>query len=285
MDLIGMSKTSTDATVRTPKRIGYTVVPNGVLPEGKISARSWGLYVYLLSRPPGWEIRTPQLQKVFSEGRDAIYTALKELVDVGLMELENYLSPEKQPRRRYVMVAPEEVNAPSESSPICPNPEKPDPGNPYPEKPWVTTTDINQAGTEPLLNPFTPEQDSGQMLHPHSYERGSENKKSAGELADPISPAWYASQDRQIILSNIQAIAKAKTAKDPVKAAHLVEALHDNLCKAFNSDGDGIDGLIWDYNWEPKKPQADRKQAAIWLNKLIGKWKGYTEVTWRGPTG
>lgn len=273
-----MDKTSTQAaTIRTPKRNGYTVIPNGVLPEGKISARSWGLYVYLLSRPPGWEIRTSQLQKIFSEGRDAIRTALRELISVDLMRMENYHTPEGLQRKRYAMISPEDA---------LKSPETGFQGteNPPAEKPSVTITDLSHTGTEPLLNPFTPEQDSGQMLHPHSYERGSENKKSAGELADPISPAWYASQDRQIILSNIQAIANAKAAKDPVTAAHLVETLHDNLCKAFNSDGDGLDSLIWDYNWEPKKPQATKLEAAIWLNKLLNEWQKETTLEWRGPT-
>lgn len=128
-------------TVKTPKRIGYTVVPNGVLPEGKISARAWGLYVYLLSRPPGWEIRTPQLQKVFSEGRDAIYTALRELVEAGLMRLESYRTIEGLPRKRYVMIAPEKVTE-------SPDTDFQDTGNQDAEKPCETTTDINQAGSK-----------------------------------------------------------------------------------------------------------------------------------------
>lgn len=151
------------------------------------------------------------------------------------------------------------------------------------------TTSRREQNKHPKLDPdlttlstFTSEQDSEQMLHPRFTNRGDENKKSAGELADPISPAWYASEDRSIILSNIQAIARAKAAKDPVTAGHGVNQLHDNLCAAFNSDGDGLDGLIWDYNWEPKKPQATKLAAAIWLNQLLNEWQKETPITWRG---
>lgn len=158
-----------DGTIRTPKRIGYTVVPNGVLPEGKISARAWGLYVYLLSRPPGWEIRTPQLQKVFSEGRDAIYTALRELVDADLMHLESYRTPEGLPRKRYVMIAPEKILE-------SPNTGFQDTGNQDTEKPWVTTTDINQSDDKSLRNPFTSEQSSDGMLHVQSSITPTETK-------------------------------------------------------------------------------------------------------------
>lgn len=129
---------------------------------------------------------------------------------------------------------------------------------------------------------FTPEQDSEQMLHPHSHERGNEIKKSAGELADPISPAWHTSEDRQIIIRNIQAIATLKAAKDPTGAQNGVNRLHDNLTTAFNSDGDIIDGMIWDYNWEPSKPQTNKLEAAIWLNQLLNAWQNETSIEWRG---
>lgn len=75
----------TEDQISVPKRAGYTVIPNGILPEGQISARAWGIYAYLLSRPDGWIIRVPHLQTVFKEGRGAIYTALHELCELDLM--------------------------------------------------------------------------------------------------------------------------------------------------------------------------------------------------------
>lgn len=103
------SNTKNHGNVRAAKKHGYTVVPNGVLPEGKkISARAWGLYVYLLSRPDGWKTHAKQLASVFSEGVGAIYTALQNLVDAGLMvKVEYYEGGLK--RQRYEQVAPEEI--------------------------------------------------------------------------------------------------------------------------------------------------------------------------------
>lgn len=94
---------SMSESTRIPERRGYTVIPNGLLPEGSISARAWGLYAYLLSRPPGWVIHVRQLQQVFKEGREAIYAALRQLRDVGLLEMESYKEPGQPPKQRFVL--------------------------------------------------------------------------------------------------------------------------------------------------------------------------------------
>lgn len=65
---------------------GYVIIPSGTLPKGKISARAWGLYAYLLSRPPGEAVHVKHLKTVFTEGRGAITTAIGELVAVGLLQ-------------------------------------------------------------------------------------------------------------------------------------------------------------------------------------------------------
>lgn len=90
-------------SIRIDKRRGYTVIPNGLLPEGKITARAWGIYAYLLSRPDGWVIHVRQLQKVFKEGREAIYTALRQLREAGLLEMESYKEPGQPPKQRFIL--------------------------------------------------------------------------------------------------------------------------------------------------------------------------------------
>lgn len=74
------------STIRVGKRRSYTVVYNDLLPQdGTLSARAWGIFVYLIGRPEGWETSSLHLAKVFKEGRDAIRTSLHELVAAGLM--------------------------------------------------------------------------------------------------------------------------------------------------------------------------------------------------------
>ena len=119
-----------DAGIKVSRKRGFTIVYNDMLPEGaQISARAWGLYVYLLSRPDGWECRVSHLRTVFKEGRDAIYAALKELTTVGLMGMETY-SEGGLKRSRYTLDG--DVQIPPR--PGNPDPENPHAGNPDPEK-------------------------------------------------------------------------------------------------------------------------------------------------------
>lgn len=75
--------------IKVGRRRGYTHVWNDLLPvDGSLSARAWGVYVYLIGRPEGWETSSRHLATVFREGRDSIRSALHELVDAGLMEIE-----------------------------------------------------------------------------------------------------------------------------------------------------------------------------------------------------
>ena len=120
-------------SIRINKQRGYTVIPNGLLPEGKISARAWGIYAYLLSRPDGWVIHVRQLQQVFTEGRDAIYSAMKQLREAGLLEMESYREDRQPPKKRYVLVDLEKLLEPlpdteTQNNTPLPDTDSPDTG-------------------------------------------------------------------------------------------------------------------------------------------------------------
>lgn len=59
---------------------GFTVIPNRALEDEGLSFRARGLLAYLLSRPPGWKTDSEKLARVGREGREAVRTALNELV-------------------------------------------------------------------------------------------------------------------------------------------------------------------------------------------------------------
>lgn len=129
-----------DASIRIGSRRGYTTIPNGLLPTGQLSARAWGVYVYLLSRPPGWECRVYHLQNVFTEGRDAIYAALRELVASGLMVKETVKPAGKPPVQRFAL--------PDEPDTEKPDTAQPDTGKPHPENPYGNSQERDSATTE-----------------------------------------------------------------------------------------------------------------------------------------
>ena len=164
-------------SIRVPKRRGYTVIPNGLLPEGEVSARAWGIYAYLLSRPEGWVIHVRQLQTIFTEGRDAIYTAMKQLRGAGLLEMESYQEPGQPPKKRYVMVNVEELLQKP------PNTDSQDTGNQDRKSRTLTTTDITT--TEFTQDHFTVEQSSTDTFHEQS---STAREKSSPKTDDDHLP-------------------------------------------------------------------------------------------------
>lgn len=58
---------------------GWTVLPNALIEDARLSFRARGILGYLLSRPDGWETDSSRLARIALEGRDAIRTSLREL--------------------------------------------------------------------------------------------------------------------------------------------------------------------------------------------------------------
>lgn len=199
--------------IKINKKRGYTVVFNDQLPEGKVSARAWGVYVYLLSRPDGWECRVSHLRSVFTEGRDAIYTTLKELAEIGLMGKETYLDKGMK-RSRYVLNA--DSSGPVENGQTrrsAPDTGFQDPGNPDtgsqdagssdPEKPGQVIKDLPTTDTDSKEEPFrdslrSPAAGEQQPLidAPTATDGASETRtigaeKAPHDLADEVADWWW----------------------------------------------------------------------------------------------
>lgn len=57
----------------------FTVVPNRIIEDSRLSWRARGMLIYLLSKPDDWECRTAHLAKVAPEGIHAVRAILQEL--------------------------------------------------------------------------------------------------------------------------------------------------------------------------------------------------------------
>ena len=76
--------------IRTPKRKNYTVVRNEVIRDERLSWKAKGLLVYLLSLPDDWELHPKEIQWHGKDGRDSVYSGIRELIDCGYMIREQF---------------------------------------------------------------------------------------------------------------------------------------------------------------------------------------------------
>ncbi|MCI0184920.1 helix-turn-helix domain-containing protein [Sulfoacidibacillus ferrooxidans] len=67
----------------------YTMVSNSVIRDQRLSWKSRGILVYLLSLPDDWTVHINELTKHAPDGRDSIASGLKELKKLGYVELVN----------------------------------------------------------------------------------------------------------------------------------------------------------------------------------------------------
>ena len=61
----------------------FVIIDKRPLEDEKLSWKAKGLLSYLLSKPSDWTVRMVQLEAVSSDGRDSLYSAVKELESSG----------------------------------------------------------------------------------------------------------------------------------------------------------------------------------------------------------
>jgi predicted transcriptional regulator len=82
---VSAAPVETGAATRKLVKEQYENIPRRVLQDSRISLRALGVLVLLLSMPEGWRTSATKIAGSRKEGRDAIETALKELVAVGYL--------------------------------------------------------------------------------------------------------------------------------------------------------------------------------------------------------
>lgn len=71
-------------TPENPKN--FCIVCNEVARRRDLSARAKGIYYYLATLPPSWELQQQEAEQHFTEGREAFRTAFKELIVTGYIK-------------------------------------------------------------------------------------------------------------------------------------------------------------------------------------------------------
>jgi len=114
-------------------RRDFTILPNNLIRDSRLSWKALGLVAYILSLPDDFRLRLSYLTKQKKDGRDGTRTGLKEL------ELAGYLAirQERGERGKFTQVIWEVTDEPNDSDEeyISPCSENPNPVNPNTAKP------------------------------------------------------------------------------------------------------------------------------------------------------
>ncbi|WP_371346486.1 helix-turn-helix domain-containing protein [Ancylobacter sp. IITR112] len=71
----------------------FTVLPNAVLDDNRLSAEAMGVLCYLRSRPADWNVELSHLSERFKIGRDKTQRVVAELVSAGWIKRERTRDP------------------------------------------------------------------------------------------------------------------------------------------------------------------------------------------------
>jgi hypothetical protein len=134
---------------RTVKRENpYAQIDKTVLNDKRLSWKAKGLLAFLLSKPDNWEINIKNLIKQAKDGKEAIYSGIKELITFGyIVRVESrnkgrfaqieyliYENPQLVNTKKLTDF-PEEFASIQQNTIKTPLPGNPDTVNPYPAKP------------------------------------------------------------------------------------------------------------------------------------------------------
>ena len=70
-------------SIRVARRDRYTSVSRSTINDENLSFRARGILIWLLDKPDDWRVDSEQIAAAAKEGRDAVRTALNELVAAG----------------------------------------------------------------------------------------------------------------------------------------------------------------------------------------------------------
>ena len=121
-----MKQQNTGLIVKSKLTEKYTIIPNAILTDQKLSLKSKGLLCILLSLPSDWAVYKSQLQSFSTDGRDSTTSSFNELVDNGYITAIRRINSKGQFMGWDYVVYNERVE-PITENPITENPSSVNP--------------------------------------------------------------------------------------------------------------------------------------------------------------
>lgn len=170
----------------------YTSIANSAIQDKRLSFKARGLHHLLLSYPNNWEVNAKHLvEQSDKDGRDAIYSALKELVKFGYIKKVSH----RKDGGKFKDVSYDVFELPNTENPETdlpntdlPNTEKPDTEKPNTENPYAYKR-LNS--TKDLIDQRIKE-DQGALTSDASLQ-----EKPASQFQEPYSPVQTKEQNSE----------------------------------------------------------------------------------------
>ena len=126
---------------KAKQQTNFTIIPNAILEDSRLSLKAIGLLCYILRLPEDWIIHKTNLHKNLKDGRDSVGKAFEELIQCNYVDQEIIRTSGRFYGYNYTV-----YDTPTEKNPVTEEPftdiqetapftEKPFPVNPITEKP------------------------------------------------------------------------------------------------------------------------------------------------------
>lgn len=213
-----------ESIIRLEARRDFTVLPNGILRDKRVSLKTKGLFAVMLSRPGSWQFSVSGLAAFTGVGRDAIRSALKELRETGYLTMEKQAHDQGGKFGGSVYILHEESTTPCAENPATVgDDESPQPGFPSTAEP---TTDKPSTGNPTQVNTdLVSTEIVNTPLTPQGGEKAKEKKKS--ELPDEVKQTLraYVGDDGELA----RALADLMEVRTALKAVNSLRAIRTLL--------------------------------------------------------
>lgn len=198
---------------RTVKNSNYVCIHKGFLEDTELSFKAKGLMSYFLSRKDDWEFHVSHIQKVSTDGRDAVYTGINELIENGYIVRKTIREKGKFEKVVYFIYETTQLNSfpkkHCEEGPITENPyvENPYAEKPVTEKPPLVSNEYI-ISNEKSNNPLTPK--PGEPASADGGGVSSSSKKKSNLPKTEVAPSVLLTQLELSSLNDQYGLAPAK---------------------------------------------------------------------------
>lgn len=126
-----------------PSEGNYTILNNTCIRDKRLSLKAKGLHTYFMSLPPNWNLYKSELVKHSRDGIDSVNSAIKELVELGYVEItEQKRSADGRFAGKAYGFHAKPINTDEDNRQGFPVTVKPLTDKPFTENPQLLTTNI-----------------------------------------------------------------------------------------------------------------------------------------------